>query len=474
MKNFSLPFDPTKEIFQWGPVPGKFFYTSVFSVANFDKVARRFPGEIWSKSLYLFRNETMMYLCDLADLQLSGESMFVHHMLPAEKRSELYDEWVGIVGRMNKISDEIRKIDLKSCHDKQLLEFWNKFHEVYMHFWVIGMVPELANYGSVQYLEKKLQAEIEDHARIMCSMEVLTAPEKLSFYQEEEIELLGTENIVEHTNKYFWLKNSYNGTEVLNTTFFENRKKELGQAQINANVERVLGALQKKIALQSEYKFSSKIMDIARAVSNGIEWQDERKKYILRALHTQTLFLEEISRRCDYEIIDLYNCWYFEIPEILSGKDFHDELAKRRIGFGVEYYDYHKNLYAKEVDYFWNTYLHGGKSQDGASSVEGVVVSKSGTSKSVGCVRILFDPHDLGSFQDGEILVAPMTSPEYVFVMKKASAVVTDVGGLTSHAAIVSRELGIPCIVGTKNATTVFKDGDSVEVDTECGVVKKI
>jgi pyruvate,water dikinase len=57
---------------------------------------------------------------------------------------------------------------------------------------------------------------------------------------------------------------------------------------------------------------------------------------------------------------------------------------------------------------------------------------------------------------------------------RKAAAIVTDLGGLVSHAAIVSRELNIPCIVGTKHATKIFKDGDMVEVDTQTGVVRKI
>lgn len=67
-----------------------------------------------------------------------------------------------------------------------------------------------------------------------------------------------------------------------------------------------------------------------------------------------------------------------------------------------------------------------------------------------------------------------MTSPEYVFAMKKASAAITDTGGLTSHAAIVSRELDIPCIVGTKIATKILKDGDLVEVDANKSIVKII
>jgi len=58
--------------------------------------------------------------------------------------------------------------------------------------------------------------------------------------------------------------------------------------------------------------------------------------------------------------------------------------------------------------------------------------------------------------------------------MKKAGAIVTDEGGITCHAAIVSRELGIPCVVGTKIVTKVFKDGDLVEVDANKGLVKKV
>jgi pyruvate,water dikinase len=72
----------------------------------------------------------------------------------------------------------------------------------------------------------------------------------------------------------------------------------------------------------------------------------------------------------------------------------------------------------------------------------------------------------------GDILVTGMTLPDYVPVMKIASAVITNEGGITCHAAIVCRELGLPCIVGTKIATQVLKDGDLVEVDADKGVVR--
>ena len=74
----------------------------------------------------------------------------------------------------------------------------------------------------------------------------------------------------------------------------------------------------------------------------------------------------------------------------------------------------------------------------------------------------------------GQVLVCGMTLPDYVPAMKKAAAIVTDEGGTTSHAAIIARELGKPCIVGTKIATQVLKDGDLVEVDANKGVVRKL
>lgn len=81
---------------------------------------------------------------------------------------------------------------------------------------------------------------------------------------------------------------------------------------------------------------------------------------------------------------------------------------------------------------------------------------------------------DIGKFPRGSVLVAPMTWPDVIPAMKQAAAIVTDEGGLACHAAIVSRELGIPCVVGTKHATRLLQDGDTVEVDATNGTVRRI
>ncbi|MFT9051150.1 phosphoenolpyruvate synthase [Liquorilactobacillus nagelii] len=92
-----------------------------------------------------------------------------------------------------------------------------------------------------------------------------------------------------------------------------------------------------------------------------------------------------------------------------------------------------------------------------------------------GKVHVIDDPADIGEFKQGEILVTLMTSPDWVPAMKKAAAIVTNNGGMTCHAAIVSREMQIPCIVGTKSrgaaATDVLQTGDIITVDAKNGVV---
>ncbi len=102
------------------------------------------------------------------------------------------------------------------------------------------------------------------------------------------------------------------------------------------------------------------------------------------------------------------------------------------------------------------------------NAVKGVVAFR-GNIK--GVVRIVHAPDKVEIFNTGDILVAGATRPEFLPLMKKAGAFITDAGGLLSHAAITARELKKPCIIGTKIATKVLKDGDMVEVDAERGIV---
>jgi len=92
-----------------------------------------------------------------------------------------------------------------------------------------------------------------------------------------------------------------------------------------------------------------------------------------------------------------------------------------------------------------------------------------------GSVKIIKTSKGINNLKKGQILVTRMTMPDMITKsIKKVSAIITDEGGITCHAAIISRELKIPCIIGTKIATKILKDGDLVEVNTDSGIVRKI
>ena len=101
----------------------------------------------------------------------------------------------------------------------------------------------------------------------------------------------------------------------------------------------------------------------------------------------------------------------------------------------------------------------------GQAAVKGVVSGR---------VRIVMRKGDIKKVREGEIMVAPMTTPDYVPAMARALGIVTDEGGITCHAAINAREMGKPCIVGTKIAARELHNGDLVEVDANKGTVTKI
>jgi pyruvate,water dikinase len=113
------------------------------------------------------------------------------------------------------------------------------------------------------------------------------------------------------------------------------------------------------------------------------------------------------------------------------------------------------------------------ESREAASTAPTLLLSGLAASagRASGRVRILTSPNQQAEFRDGEVLVAEMTSPDWVPAMRRAAALITDGGGVTCHAAIVSRELQVPCVVGSGNATTMLQTGQEVTVDGRTGKV---
>lgn len=114
------------------------------------------------------------------------------------------------------------------------------------------------------------------------------------------------------------------------------------------------------------------------------------------------------------------------------------------------------------------------KSQSQRKNIKSINGNVAFPGQAQGYVKLILSRKDMSKFRFGNILVSQMTVPDYLPIMKKSAAIVTDEGGVLCHAAIVAREIKKPCIIGTKVATQVLKDGDLVEADAEKGVVRII
>jgi phosphohistidine swiveling domain-containing protein len=321
--------------------------------------------------------------------------------------------------------------------------------------------------------------------------ERLSAPEKLSFYQTAELELIklkkfyGNNRLFEkklaaYQKKYFWILNSYLGTRVLTVEYFRKELLTYSAAKISAKI-RELQVLpyklrREKFQIINKFKLNKNILNISNKLSYCVWWQDSRKYYIFLAHHYIDLFLKEFSRRYQIDFSDLTNYNVRETLDLakLQRKVSSFEISRRKINSAVYYSQqsnavyYYSGAKARKII----SQYAAPKADKNVKFFKGLVVSRGKIVR--GRVRIITSTSEFGKMKKGDILVAAMTSPDYIVAMKKSAAIVTDEGGLTCHAAIVSRELGIPCIVGTKIATRVLKDGDLVEVDANQGIVKKI
>lgn len=220
----------------------------------------------------------------------------------------------------------------------------------------------------------------------------------------------------------------------------------------------------------ADIKADSKFKKFVTLVREYVYFRTFRMDVNLVFCYRARFLLKEISQRLYIPLNSLTYISSYEIVLGLQKGKLPEDLNQRRNDFTII-------LQAKDIKI-----LGGKQAKELAETFKGtekiLTNELHGTTACVGqvkgIVKLVFTSVDISKVAEGDVLVSPMTKPEFVVAMKKAAAFVTDEGGITCHAAIVSRELNKPCIIGTKIATKVFKDGDVVEVDANNGIVRKI
>ncbi len=197
-----------------------------------------------------------------------------------------------------------------------------------------------------------------------------------------------------------------------------------------------------------------------------------RKDYQSKTYWHMEFFYREVARRYGYTLQQVRSASVQQVRSLLDGQRIAPSTFDRQRREHVAYNDdrgVHILTGASAARFARSSFHEETHTTSSMGTLTGTV-SFQGTAS--GTVRIINTPDDMKKMRRGDILVSFATTPSIVPAMKKAAAIITDEGGLTCHAAIVSRELKIPCVVGTKHATRVFKDGDRVEVDANTGTVR--
>jgi len=412
------------------------------------KPLEEFSGHGFPTTILIFKDGIVTWCVKNTEFYGLGAKLLDIYMDEGKER-EMVEEASKRLEALKQIEEEIKKANISNLTNEQLIDLYNKLHDSFINYYGIGAIQEpLAMQAEVGLKEaSKLTSDEIAH---------LVTPDKLSYIQGADNYLLETKDIDGFIEKYYWIDNNYSQTKVLTRDEVEKRLSSIKPVQLSNEKPQ-------SIELSSESK------KLVQLLKNFTTYQDDRKINILEYLHYLEVLLKEVGKRANISLSAMRETFPHEIEGILHGKITEDFVNKRREKCFVVWKEKAEKpeiLVGDEAkEWEQNLAPHANNSQ----IIRGNCASKG---KITGKVRVLLNASENDKLEDGEVLVTFMTSPDFMSAVRRCSAIVTNLGGITSHAAIISRELGIPCIVGTRNATEALKTGDMVEVDADKGEVK--
>jgi len=421
---------------------------------------------------YFIKNEWDKHMQELIR-EPFNDSNFLYKHLRSYKKTK---------ARLIKYSRILKRLALNRASDRSLLAAYIKYYREYLRYDYYFFLPWSINVHMDPWLKKELRKKYpDDYLRYY---NALTSVTRDSVFTQQYKKLLKYKiegdlkrKIGDHVTKYGWYPvynyeyKPWNKNDFLKQlTGIKDPKKELGK--LNTALR------QNKLNYTNTIKAISnnkKLVRIAKIVHEYVYLRDDRIDVFKMVLYTAQPFYRELERRWKLPKYSSMHLTIKEIEEKLSGeKGFvMEELAARLKNKYICYYQGENPTVIsdkKEIQYIKEKILQL-KDYRNLKSCKGMTAC---TGKKNGRVRIIMSQKDVKKMKVGEILVSNMTHPDYMVAIKKASAIVTDEGGVTCHAAIISRELQTPCIIGTKIVTEVFKDGDMVEVNANNGIIRKI
>ena len=443
--------------------PGKPFYLS-FTIPLFSNKIREHYG-----------SDIPFFLMHIKDGRVYYES------------SPLYGPEYDLI---DKIADE--GFDYINKYDKEIKHFNNKYENwLEKNTDVLGLSQLKESYDLFQeghtimqlagpltpYIEKKIEdclknsglsqkelvdviledekAQVNVHEDMLKNLAIACKEKNVKFsgfsdfMKDKELE----QRLIDCYKDGYYLNSSYGGVRLWN---LEDEYMALAKKQDNAPVKKIT----KDIKLDDKLAFWC---DISKYFSN---LRDKRKVMHQKLYYKQALILEDLSKTLHIKRSELE---HLRIEQIIQNKDFEKLIHEQKKG--LLYCKVKKDSFicsGKSANRLYKTTI---ASENGNQEIKGLPICQG---KAYGRVNVILNAQEDFQHYEDQVIVTGMTSPDFLPILKQCKAIVTDRGGITCHAAIITRELNIPCITGTEVATQKLKNGDYVEVDAINGIVNKI
>jgi phosphohistidine swiveling domain-containing protein len=444
----------------------------------------------YNGAIRFFENDVGYYLYNFRDLEkIKGQ------LIKKYSEDKEYLTWLSQTDKKNcieslqKIQDLFSAKQLSKYSINDLYELWRDMNKFYSKMLGISHAVEGFTLTTEDTIRKGISNAFSSDEN---ALSVLTSPPSHSFITEEHYSLaliaqkcieFGESScnesmlekypdirldIQQHTDAYFWKLNNYTGAQV---TTYEQFIGEINDMLTDPDtIKKVIKnfeSLSKKIEERDAYmqKIEDHELRVLLEINYVIfEIHDRRKGYMIHCITYLDEVLREIAKRHALPVSHLRYILPYEFEQL---PELAEELTQRRkasVYFATK--DEHVAMSGQEASNYIERLKR--KHEFVGDVLHGNVASKGQVTAKVKVCRGI---EEIAKIKKGDILVACMTQPEFLPAIKKASAIITDEGGLTCHAAIIARELGIPCVIGTKIATKVLKDGMTAHVDADKGTI---
>jgi phosphohistidine swiveling domain-containing protein len=391
--------------------------------------------------------------------------------------------------RMNEKNEEwcrhIQGTNMTKVDKKYIIDKWQEYIQALNEFTAYLILPLFVEEDMQNHLRTAIAKKFPDLVEEI--FHIFTTPQKRGITHQEKLALLklavrqnsgkkiSAKEIKDHLFQFCWIKNNsfegkfYNEEELrrrITDSAAENPKHSLAKHLIEDAESRKKYRLYYK---ECDHR-TQHVIDTLQEAIYFRSWRTER--YYRNAYFLQNFYAKVAETIGLTEPLDLFYLTPYEILDILKGKAKTNprHIKERKLGYFV--FEDKKEftiLSGKElaaikkkvqvVSEIKNTEIKG------QTAYPGFIIGK---------VRVIKHKSEFHTVKDGEIIVTSSTTPDFIPVLKKVTAIIAEEGGVLSHASVISRELRIPCIIGTKTATKVFKNGDMIEVDANKGIAKKI